>query len=123
MAYEQYRRHIDYNFPGMGSGPVVKQDHYLEELLFFFTYPLDLVRTKLAYQVMDTPKLNMKEAMSSEHAYRGIRDCFSRAYRDAGIRGLYRGVGMNFVFQEHLMLLIPYTEGPNKKPYMAIIKI
>lgn len=46
---------------------------------------------------MDTPKLNIKEAMSSEHAFRGIKDCFSRTYRDAGIRGLYRGVGMNFL--------------------------
>lgn len=52
MAYEQYRRHIDYNFPNMGSGPVV--DLLAGSLsggtAVLVTYPLDLVRTKLAYQ-------------------------------------------------------------------------
>ncbi|XP_023744462.1 mitochondrial carrier protein CoAc2 [Lactuca sativa] len=120
MAYEQYRRHIDFNFPGMGSGPVV--DLLAGSLsggtAVLFTYPLDLVRTKLAYQVVDTPKLNIKEAMSSEHAFRGIRDCFSRTYRDAGIRGLYRGVapslygifpysGLKFYFYEKMKSHVP----------------
>lgn len=53
MAYEQYRRHINYNFPEMGNGPII--DLLAGSLsggtAVLFTYPLDLVRTKLAYQV------------------------------------------------------------------------
>nr|GEZ81711.1 mitochondrial substrate carrier family protein P isoform X1 [Tanacetum cinerariifolium] len=54
MAYEQYRRQINDNFPAMGTGPVV--DLLAGSLsggtAVLFTYPLDLVRTKLAYQEM-----------------------------------------------------------------------
>lgn len=46
-------------------------------------------------QVADAPKLNVKGAMMNEQAFRGIRDCFTKTYKEAGIRGLYRGVGMN----------------------------
>lgn len=120
MAYEQYRRHIDYNFPAMGSSPVI--DLLAGSLsggtAVLFTYPLDLVRTKLAYQVVDTPKLNGKGAMSSEHVYKGIRDCFSKTYREAGMRGLYRGVapslfgifpysGLKFYFYEEMKSRVP----------------
>ncbi|GKC43264.1 substrate carrier protein [Tanacetum coccineum] len=94
MAYEQYRRQINHNFPGTGTGPVI--DLLAGSLsggtAVLFTYPLDLVRTKLAYQVVDTPKLNVKGVMVSEQALRGIKDCFSRTYREPGMRGLYRGV-------------------------------
>jgi len=41
MTYEQYRRWIILAFPGSFSGGTA----------VLFTYPLDLVRTKLAYQV------------------------------------------------------------------------
>ncbi|KAL4589549.1 hypothetical protein LXL04_002457 [Taraxacum kok-saghyz] len=121
MAYEQYRRHIDFNFPGMGSGPVV--DLLAGSLsggtAVLFTYPLDLVRTKLAYQVVDSsPKLNNKVSIVSDHAYRGIKDCFSRTYREAGMRGLYRGVapslygifpysGLKFYFFEKMKSHVP----------------
>lgn len=44
---------------------------------------------------MGTPKLNAKGmTIPSEGAYKGILDCFSKTYRGAGLRGLYRGVGM-----------------------------
>ncbi|KVH93944.1 Adenine nucleotide translocator 1 [Cynara cardunculus var. scolymus] len=120
MAYEQYRRHIDYNFPAMGSSPVI--DLLAGSLsggtAVLFTYPLDLVRTKLAYQVVDTPKLNGKGAMTSEHVYKGIKDCFSKTYREAGMRGLYRGVapslfgifpysGLKFYFYEEMKSRVP----------------
>ncbi|XP_071715375.1 mitochondrial carrier protein CoAc2 [Rutidosis leptorrhynchoides] len=120
MAYEQYRRHINYNFPGIGNGPVV--DLLAGSLsggtAVLFTYPLDLVRTKLAYQVVDSPKLNIKGMMTSEQAYKGIRDCFSRTYKEAGMRGLYRGVapslygifpyaGLKFYFYEEMKSRAP----------------
>ncbi|XP_076911614.1 mitochondrial carrier protein CoAc2-like [Bidens hawaiensis] len=120
MAYEQYRRHISCNFPGMGDGPVI--DLLAGSLsggtAVLFTYPLDLVRTKLAYQVVDAPKLNVKGAMGSEHAFGGIRDCFARTYKEAGMRGLYRGVapslygifpyaGLKFYFYEEMKSRVP----------------
>lgn len=43
---------------------------------------------------MGTPKLNVKGIIPSEEAYKGILDCFAKTYRAAGLRGLYRGVGM-----------------------------
>ncbi|KAD6795180.1 hypothetical protein R6Q59_020922 [Mikania micrantha] len=120
MAYEQYRRQINYHFPAMGDGPVV--DLVAGSLsggtAVLFTYPLDLVRTKLAYQVVDTPKLNVKGTMISEQAFRGIRDCFTRTYKEAGMRGLYRGVapslygifpyaGLKFYFYEEMKSHVP----------------
>lgn len=32
--------------------------------------------------------------MTSGQLYKGIVDCFSKTYKEAGLRGLYRGVGM-----------------------------
>lgn len=32
--------------------------------------------------------------MNNEQLYKGIVDCFSKTYKEAGLRGLYRGVGM-----------------------------
>lgn len=53
MSYEQYRRWIILAFPEGGRGPVL--DLVAGSLsggtAVLFTYPLDLVRTKLAYQV------------------------------------------------------------------------
>lgn len=53
MSYEQYRRWIILTFPDGGRGPVL--DLVAGSLsggtAVLFTYPLDLVRTKLAYQV------------------------------------------------------------------------
>ncbi|PWA34058.1 substrate carrier protein [Artemisia annua] len=120
MAYEQYRRQINDNFPGMGTGPVV--DLLAGSLsggtAVLFTYPLDLVRTKLAYQVVDTPKLNIKGAIVRDQAFRGIKDCFLRTYKEAGMRGLYRGVapslygifpysGLKFYFYEEMKSHVP----------------
>ncbi|KAF5788559.1 putative mitochondrial carrier domain protein [Helianthus annuus] len=120
MAYEQYRRQINYHFPAMGNGPVV--DLVAGSLsggtAVLFTYPLDLVRTKLAYQVVDAPKLNVKGSMISEQAFKGIGDCFAKTYKEAGMRGLYRGVapslygifpyaGLKFYFYEEMKSHVP----------------
>ncbi|KAA3477442.1 graves disease carrier protein-like [Gossypium australe] len=59
------------------------------------TYPLDLARAKLAYQVGDT-RSKFGSGMKSLYprpAYSGVTDVLTRVYRDGGIRGLYRGVG------------------------------
>lgn len=44
-------------------------------------------------QVVGSTKLNIKGIVHAEQAYRGILDCFSKTYREAGVRGLYRGGG------------------------------
>lgn len=46
-------------------------------------------------QVVGSSKLNVKGLVHSEQVYKGIVDCFSKTYKEAGIRGLYRGVGMS----------------------------
>lgn len=53
MAYEQYRRWIILNFPDIRRGPVLDlmAGSFAGGTAVLFTYPLDLVRTKLAYQV------------------------------------------------------------------------
>lgn len=120
MAYEQYRRWIAYSFPGIGGGPVLDlvAGSFSGGTAVLFTYPLDLVRTKLAYQVVGTPKLNVKGIIPYEEAYKGILDCFSKTYKGAGIRGLYRGVapslygifpysGLKFYFYEEMKSHVP----------------
>lgn len=53
MSYEEYRRWIVLTFPNVWKGPTL--DLMAGSLsggtAVLFTYPLDLIRTKLAYQV------------------------------------------------------------------------
>ncbi|CAA2986542.1 mitochondrial substrate carrier family P [Olea europaea subsp. europaea] len=120
MAYEEYRRWIILGFPGTGRGPVLDlmAGSFAGGTAVLFTYPLDLVRTKLAYQVADSSKLNVKGLVPGEQVYKGIRDCFSKTYKEAGIRGLYRGVapslygifpyaGLKFYFYEEMKRHVP----------------
>uniref|UniRef100_A0A2N9FV97 Mitochondrial carrier protein n=1 Tax=Fagus sylvatica TaxID=28930 RepID=A0A2N9FV97_FAGSY len=115
MAYEQYRRWIILTFPDVGRGPVLDlvAGSFAGGTAVLFTYPLDLVRTKLAYQVVGSAKLNAQMVIKNEQLYKGIVDCFSKTYREAGIRGLYRGVapslygifpyaGLKFYFYEEM---------------------
>lgn len=53
MAYEQYRRWIVLTMPDIGRGPVLDlvAGSIAGGTAVLVTYPLDLVRTKLAYQV------------------------------------------------------------------------
>ncbi|KAL6221021.1 hypothetical protein ACLB2K_008773 [Fragaria x ananassa] len=120
MSYEQYRRWIILAFPEGGRGPVL--DLVAGSLsggtAVLFTYPLDLVRTKLAYQVVGSPKLQLQGIMTSGQLYKGIVDCFSKTYKEAGLRGLYRGVapslygifpyaGLKFYFYEEMKRYVP----------------
>ncbi|KEH27254.1 grave disease carrier protein [Medicago truncatula] len=118
MSYEEYRRLIMQAFPNVWKGPTL--DLMAGSLsggtAVLFTYPLDLIRTKLAYQVnyisaqksnqfssmtlvvfcdlqiVSPTKLNVSGMVNNEQVYRGIRDCLSKTYKEGGIRGLYRGV-------------------------------
>lgn len=47
-------------------------------------------------QIVGSAKLNAKTVLKNENIYKGIIDCFSKTYKEAGIRGLYRGVGIYF---------------------------
>ncbi|CAN0901382.1 Mitochondrial carrier protein CoAc2 [Linum grandiflorum] len=120
MTYEQYRRWIIHTFPDVGRGPVLDlvAGSFAGGTAVLFTYPLDLVRTKLAYQVVGVPKLNMPAAVGSEQMYRGIADCFSKTLKESGLRGLYRGVapslygifpyaGLKFYFYEEMKRHVP----------------
>ncbi|OVA11346.1 Mitochondrial carrier protein [Macleaya cordata] len=119
MAYEQYRRWIIESFPDVGRGPVLDlmAGSFAGGTAVLFTYPLDLVRTKLAYQVIQSSRLNIK-GPHGEQVYRGISDCFSKIFKESGIRGLYRGVapslygifpysGLKFYFYEEMKSYIP----------------
>lgn len=120
MAYEEYRRWIILGFPDVGRGPVLDlvAGSIAGGTAVLFTYPLDLVRTKLAYQVVSKPKMNIQGIISSEQVYKGIRDCFSKTYKESGFRGLYRGVapslygifpyaGLKFYFYEEMKRHVP----------------
>ncbi|KAK2993414.1 hypothetical protein RJ640_021633 [Escallonia rubra] len=126
MAYEQYRRWIIDTFPGVGRGPILDltAGSFAGGTAVLFTYPLDLVRTKLAYQVVGSPKMDLKGVIPTEQVYKGILDCFSKTYKEAGIRGLYRGVvpslygifpyaGLKFYFYEEMKRRVPedYRKG------------
>lgn len=120
MAYEQYRRWIINSFPDIGRGPVLDlvAGSFAGGTAVIFTYPLDLVRTKLAYQVVSSSKMNVQGIVSTEQIYKGILDCFSKTYKESGIRGLYRGAapslygifpyaGLKFYFYEEMKRHVP----------------
>ncbi|KAJ0091233.1 hypothetical protein Patl1_13436 [Pistacia atlantica] len=120
MAYEQYRRWIILSFPGIGRGPILDlvAGSFAGGTAVLFTYPLDLVRTKLAYQIVGSPKRNFQGVVSAEQAYKGIVDCFRKTYKEAGLRGLYRGAapslygifpyaGLKFYFYEEMKRHVP----------------
>ncbi|XP_026655654.1 mitochondrial carrier protein CoAc2 isoform X3 [Phoenix dactylifera] len=95
MAYEQYRRWIILGYPDIGRGPVLDlvSGSLAGGTAVVCTYPLDLVRTKLAYQVVGPSRGKFRGLSQSEQVYGGILDCIFKTYRQNGLRGLYRGVG------------------------------
>ncbi|EXB38820.1 Graves disease carrier protein [Morus notabilis] len=126
MAYEQYRRWIIDTFPDVWRGPGLDlvAGSFAGGTAVLFTYPLDLVRTKLAYQVVDSSKLSVQALANNEQVYKGILHCFSKNYKEAGIRGLYRGVapslygifpyaGLKFYFYEEMKRHVPEEQKKN----------
>ncbi|KAJ4708608.1 Mitochondrial carrier protein [Melia azedarach] len=120
MAYEQYRRWIILGFPDIGRGPVLDlvAGSIAGGTAVLFTYPLDLVRTKLAYQIVGSPKMKFQGVVTAEQVYRGIVDCFRMTYKESGVRGLYRGAapslygifpyaGLKFYFYEEMKRHVP----------------
>lgn len=87
MAYEQYRRWIIDHYPLASSGAAVDllAGSVAGGTAVLCTYPLDLARTRLAYQVSD--------ASRGISVYKGIGDVFSKVLKESGFKGLYRGVG------------------------------
>lgn len=59
-------------------------------------------------QVVGSSNSSVKGVLGSEQVYRGILDCFSTTYKEAGIRGLYRGVGMihRLLFLRRIIFLL-----------------
>ncbi|GJM93384.1 hypothetical protein PR202_ga09935 [Eleusine coracana subsp. coracana] len=106
MAYERYRCWILNNCPSLGTGPLVDllAGSASGGTAVLCTYPLDLVRTKLAFQVNSSDQLNRALKMTSaQPTYGGIRDVFKGVYAEGGVRALYRGVGPT------LMGILPYA--------------
>lgn len=66
MAYEEYRKWVILGFPGIGRGPVLDliAGSFAGGTAVLFTYPLDLVRTKLAYQASTKIKCILKLSLS-----------------------------------------------------------
>ncbi|KAL8160841.1 hypothetical protein V2J09_012330 [Rumex salicifolius] len=119
MTYEQYRRWIILSFPNIPTGPGLDlvAGSFAGGTAVICTYPLDLVRTKLAYQVGGSEKPT-KGFIHTEQVYKGIKDCFAKTYKEAGAKGLYRGVapslygifpyaGLKFYFYEEMKRHVP----------------
>ncbi|KAL0394181.1 UNVERIFIED_CONTAM: Mitochondrial carrier protein CoAc1 [Sesamum latifolium] len=101
MAYEQYRLWILDNYSALGTGPVVDllAGSAAGGTAVLCTYPLDLARTKLAYQIVDargTMQLG-KRQFNAPPAYSGIRNVIERVYKEGGVRSLYRGIGPTLI--------------------------
>nr|CAB3449387.1 unnamed protein product [Digitaria exilis] len=131
MAYEEYRRWIILGFPNVEQGPVLDlvAGSIAGGTAVICTYPLDLVRTKLAYQVgsdaswilhhvKGAVNASFRECKPSEQVYKGIMDCVKTIFRQNGLKGLYRGMapslygifpysGLKFYFYEKMKSHVP----------------
>ncbi|KAF3328332.1 mitochondrial substrate carrier family protein P [Carex littledalei] len=123
MTYERYRCYLLNNYSSyLGTGPFVDllAGSASGGTAVLCTYPLDLVRTKLAFQVRDPDQggKNIIRRVSAPPAYTGIRDVFKRVYQEGGFRSLYRGVcptligilpyaGLKFYIYEDLKAQVP----------------
>ncbi|MED6219750.1 Mitochondrial carrier protein CoAc1 [Stylosanthes scabra] len=122
MTYERYKSWILSNYPMLGSGPIVDllAGSAAGGTSVICTYPLDLARTKLAYQVVETQG-SFKDGVKGAHSQMGqnnIKSVLTSAYREGGVRGLYRGAGptitgilpyagLKFYMYETLKLHVP----------------
>ncbi|PNT66205.1 mitochondrial carrier protein CoAc2 isoform X3 [Brachypodium distachyon] len=120
MAYEEYRRWIILAFPNVEQGPILDlvAGSIAGGTAVICTYPLDLVRTKLAYQIKGAVNLSLIESKPSEQVYKGILDCVKTIYKQNGLKGLYRGMapslygifpysGLKFYFYEKMKTHVP----------------
>ncbi|KAK7311968.1 hypothetical protein RJT34_10475 [Clitoria ternatea] len=97
MTYERYKSWILSDCPMLGTGPFIDllAGSAAGGTSVICTYPLDLARTKLAYQVADT-RGSIQDGMKgvqSQPAHNGIKGVLTNVYKEGGVRGLYRGAG------------------------------
>jgi len=101
MVYEQYRCWILNNCSLLGTGPFIDllAGSAAGGTAVLCTYPLDLARTKLAYQVSATEgRCNyLLGRPISQPTYNGIVDVFRSVYKEGGVRFLYRGLGPTMI--------------------------
>ncbi|KQK08372.1 hypothetical protein BRADI_2g41500v3 [Brachypodium distachyon] len=100
MTYEQYRCWILNNAPSVGTGPVVDllAGSAAGGTAVLCTYPLDLARTKLAYQVSNVAQPGNSLGNSGHQpVYNGVKDVFKTVYKEGGARSLYRGIGPTLI--------------------------
>ncbi|KAK4751785.1 hypothetical protein SAY87_020583 [Trapa incisa] len=101
MTYEQYRCLIVSECPSLGTGPSIDflAGSAAEGTAVICTYPLDLARTKLAYQVR-AQKNSWHHAIRwlyGEPPFQTLFGVFKELYRECGVRAFYRGFGPTFV--------------------------
>lgn len=97
MTYEQYRRWMTDYYPGNCPGDAVElfAGSLAGGTAILLTYPLDMVRTRLAHQVNAGPHdktPNTFHRVPYPAACRGISNVLSQVYKEHGFRGLYCGV-------------------------------
>lgn len=101
MTYEQYRCLILNNCSALGTGPIVDllAGSAAGGTAVLCTYPLDLARTKLAYQVSNAGQTGhgLRRRLPPQPSYNGIKDVFWSVYKEGGMRSLYRGVGPTLI--------------------------
>ncbi|MQM08410.1 hypothetical protein Taro_041266 [Colocasia esculenta] len=122
MAYEQYCCWILNNCPSLGTGPFIDllAGSAAGGTAVLCTYPLDLARTKLAYQVagVESRSLIGLSSLGNQVTDHGVRDVFRNVYMEGGIRSLYRGIcptligilpyaGLKFYIYEELKSHVP----------------
>ncbi|KZV23076.1 graves disease carrier protein [Dorcoceras hygrometricum] len=101
MTYEQYRSWLLDNYPTFGTGSIgdLLAGSAAGGTAVLCTYPLDLARTKLAYQVVNTRRVihNGTRQLNRHTSYSGIRNVMQSVYKEAGVQGLYRGIGPTLI--------------------------
>ena len=97
MSFEQYRRWLaptsnDLTSPNTNAPSYIKliAGSMAGATSVICTYPLDLMRTRLAYQVSIAPHINVLSALKS-------------SYREKGLKSLYYGLGPT------LLGILPYA--------------
>ncbi|XVF40403.1 hypothetical protein PTKIN_Ptkin01aG0110900 [Pterospermum kingtungense] len=125
MTFEQHRGWFHLNFPSVGKGSLL---HILAgsasgATAFFCAYPLDLARTKYAYQLRYSLILLFKEVNrhktgtgylrcihSGHPAHQGIKDVFRTVYKEGDMRGFYRGLTLGGILPYNVLKLYAHEE-------------
>lgn len=66
-------------------------------------------KLQLLMQIVGSPKRNLQVVVSAEQVYKGIVDCFRKTYKEAGLRGLYRGAGIHIKIAFSITVIMCFT--------------